>query len=478
MSDTISIDIQVGSTGAIPTPPATIRANLLAYIQTEDPTYTDLPAALVEDFLSTAVPAITLLDSCAIDLINSLTPDGSNPWLLTKIGQLTGVQQGTQSLTSVYVVFNSPSAGLFIPQGFTVSDGTYQYVVQDGGVVQSGGSTVPLYCLATQQGTWAVPVNSVTTLITSAPTGYTVTVTNPSTGIPGGPAQTEGEYRAQVMQAQLASATGTPRLLKTLLANVPGVQTRLISPMQINGGGWEIIVGGGDPYAVAAAIYNSGIDVAALVGSTIAITNITQATLGVVMTNLNHGLTTGQSNVYIAGVVGMTGANGGPYTVTVTSPKTFTFGVNTSGFGAYVSGGRVTPNARNIVVNLIDYPDTYTIPFVVPPQQNVVVQGTWNTDSPNIVSPSAVQQLAAPAIASYINGLVVGAPINLFQMNDAFKAAVTPIIPPEFVSRLVWTVSINGVDTAPVSGTGLIYGDPESFFQTPPSGVSVTLTQG
>lgn len=75
------------------------------------------------------------------------------------------------------------------------------------------------------------------------------------------------------------------------------------------------------------------------------ISGITKANPGVVTTTIPHGLHSGETGIYIAGVAGMTQANGGPYTATVISPTTFSFGVNTTAFGTWTSGGTVTPGA-------------------------------------------------------------------------------------------------------------------------------------
>ena len=58
-------------------------------------------------------------------------------------------------------------------------------------------------------------------------------------------------------------STGTTQLLKTLLGQVPGVQQRLVSTRK-KSTGWEVIVGGGDPYLVAYAIYDSGLNIQTL----------------------------------------------------------------------------------------------------------------------------------------------------------------------------------------------------------------------
>ncbi len=472
---TISVNLNVTAAGAQPTNPIVIWENLISLVAAVNPGYTVLPAGLVEDLASTGTYAIALLDSAAVETINSLTPFAANPYIITQLGNVYGVPAGLTANTSVYVVF-SGVVGVQVPIGFLITDGTYQYQVQDGGVIETGGSSAPLFCVATQSGSWAVPPNTVTGIISSVPPDSSLSWTNPSAGTPSAAPQTEVEYAAQVLQAGLVSGQSNMSMAKALLGQVPGVQPNLISIKQVNGGGWEVICGGGDPYAIANAIENSGIDISTLVGSTIGITGITKANPGVVTTNLNHGLTTSQSNVHIAGVLGMTAANGGPYTVTVLTETTFSFGVNTSGFGTYTSGGVVTPNNRNIVVNLSDYPDTYTIPFVNPPAQVVILQLTWNSISPNFVSATAVSQLGTTALVTYINAIPVGAPMNLNEMGLLFVTAVSPLFNnnPALISTLNWTVSINGVATSPAAGTFLVYGDPESYFTIISSAVTIT----
>jgi ubiquitin-activating enzyme E1-like protein len=479
----ITVDITVDSTtGAQPTPPATLNANLISLVAAINPGYTAaLPGSLIEDISSTDTYSLALIDAMVVELINSISPTAANPWLLIQQGNLVGVPQGQPSLTSVFLVFtyapgSVPTGGFVVAPGVTVSDGTHQYTVVDGGVTQTSGSTIPLFCQATQAGSWVVPANTVNDIVTSVP-GVSLgdlTCNNPNTGTPGGTAQTESQYRAQVLQAWRASAQGMGTFLKTLLQNVPGVQSRLVSVRQPVSGGWEVIVGGGDPYAVAYAIFSALFDISNLVGSTINVLGITNANPGVVTTDLNHGLVTGQNNVHIAGVIGMTGVNGGPYTVTVLDEKHFSFGVNTTGSGSYVSGGIVTPNNRNESVNLSYPPDTYTVLFVVPPQESVTVQLTWNTTAPNFVSDAAVAALGGPAIAAYLNSLYVGQPINQYAMEQAFTASIANILDSSLVSKMAWTVTINNIPIIPVNF--LYSGDPESYFFA--TSANITVTQG
>jgi len=468
-----TIPIVLGPAGMIPAAPADVQTALIANVTATNPGYTaNLPGTLIEDISSTDVAAILACNSALVELVNSITPYGANQFLLNQLGQIYGVQQGQATNTSVYVVFTG-SPGFVIAVGFTVSDGTYQYTVQDGGIIGSGGISASLYCLATQSGSWAVPANTVTTLATSVPSTITLSVTNPLAGTSSAGSQSVDDYRAQVLQAGLAASMGMSRYLKTLLGNVSGVQNRLVSVLQ-NGTAWEIIVGGGDPYQVAYAIYSALFDTSTLIGSTMSVASISQASAAIVTTTLNHGLTTGNTTT-ISGALGMTGANG-TWTVTVLTPKTFSIPYNSTSVPAYTGGGVLTPNARNQSVTITDYPNTYIIPFVVPPVQSVTISLLWNTTSTNSVSATSMATLGSAALVQYINSIPVGAPMNLFELQNAFQLATVSVLQTAYLTRMAFTVSINGVVTPPASGTGVIAGDPESYFLT--NSTLITIAQG
>lgn len=472
---TVSINIAVTPQGAQQTDPLTLWQRFVAIVAEINPGYTVLPAGLVEDLSSTAVYAIALMDSAACETINSLTPFLANPYILTELGAQFGIPRNATTRTSCYVRFSSASVGYRIPIGFLVSDGTYTYAVQDGAIIEAGGTSELTYCLATQDGSWAVPAGSVTQLASSLPTGYTVTVTNPQAGTPGAGTQTEAEYATLVLSAQQLNAQGTQAKAKSKLTLVPNVQPRLVSIVQ-TGELWKVICGGGDPYAIANALYSSGVDISTLVGSTTNILTATKANPCVVTTDIDHGFINGQSDVLISGALGMTGINGGPYTVTVINNRSFSFGVNTTGAPDYAGGAVATPNTRTINASIFDAPDTYTIPFVNPPAQNVSLQLSWATISPNFISEAAVAQYGIPAVVNYINSIAVGQPINLIALNQVFTAAVAFLFnnDPALISELTWTVAINGVDTPATGLTSLVYGDPESSMNCTASSVTFT----
>lgn len=463
----------VTSAGLQPQTPTSLRAQLLAIVAATQPGYTaNLPGSLIEDISSTDVGAIVLCDQARVETVNSLTPYGANAFTLNQLGNIYGVTPGEATNTSVYVVFSGPP-GFVVAQGFVVSDGTYQYIVQDGGIIGSDGTSPQLFAVASIAGSWAVTANSVSQIVTSVPSGITLTVNNPAPGTPGTDAETEESFRARVLEAGLAAAQGMPSFLRTILGQVSGVQTRLIATLQLSGG-WRILVGGGDPYEVANAIYTALFDISSLVGSALAITDVSNANPAIVTTNLNHNFTTGQS-VTIANVGGAVWANAA-WTATVVSPTTFSIPVDSTSLPAYTSGGIFVPNPRDENVTISDYPDVYNVVFVNPPQQSVAVTLAWNTIEDNFTQGAAVAQLGSPALVDYINSIPVGQPINLFELQSVFQLAIASVLSPQQLTRMVFSVSINGVGVSPEVGTGIIAGDPESYFLT--DSTQVTITQG
>lgn len=224
---------------------------------------TDLPGSLIEDMVSTSVGALVVCDQASVDAINSCSPYYANEHLLVQLGEIYGVPKGVGSNTSVFVVFMGPP-GMFIPKGFTVGDGAYRYTVQRNDVIPASGQSGLVYCLATTEGMWAVPAGSVNQILTSVPDNYNLSCTNPAAGLPGLEAQSWWDYRTQVLQAGMLAVQGTPDTFKTSVGKVPGVQTRLVSYRMLSPGRWVAIVGGGDPYDVALALYESVPDISVL----------------------------------------------------------------------------------------------------------------------------------------------------------------------------------------------------------------------
>lgn len=453
------------------TAPATLRANTVTYTETASPGITtDLPGTLIEDLASTTTGALVQIDQARVDAVNSVTPYGCNVALLDQMGKIYGITRGTATNTSAYVTFTG-TPGMYINVGFTVSDGTYTYTTQDAATIASDGSSGSVYVIATTSGSWAVPAGSITSVTTSVPTGYTLTVTNAATGTPGADAETDSSFRSRIISSAAVSCQSTPRLIKSNVGNVSGVNSRLIS-VATTTSGLRIMVGGGDPYEVAGAIYTSVADIDSLVGSVNTITGATQASPCVITTELTHGLTDGES-VTISGALGMTEING-TYAATVISGTTFSIAVDTTSASAYTGSGVLETNPRNETINITDYPDSYPITFVTPLQQVVRIVLVWNTLTTNTVSEASVSSLGVSALVTYINGIYAGAPINLYQMESAFSTAIEDIVSGNDLTRMEFTVYIDDVEVTPETGTGIIQGDTQSYLYTTSSYISIT----
>ncbi|WP_257806327.1 baseplate J/gp47 family protein [Burkholderia glumae] len=265
-----TIPLVMTASGPVATDPTTLRQALVDGVAAEVPDYTaNLPGSLIEDIASTDVGALVTIDQARVDAINSVTPYGANAFVLAQLGGQFGVPQGASANGSVYVVFSGPP-GYVLPAGFTVGDGSNQYVLQDGGVIQSSGQSAQLFAVATNSGTFAIPAGTVSQIVTSLPSEYAglITVTNPQAGTAATSAESVQTYRGRVLQAGQVTSAGTPAFLKTLLGKISGVQARLISINQVTGG-WQVVCGGGDAFSVAAAMLQGVGDIALLKGSQI-----------------------------------------------------------------------------------------------------------------------------------------------------------------------------------------------------------------
>jgi Ubiquitin-activating enzyme E1 FCCH domain/Baseplate J-like protein len=468
-----SLPLIMGPQGLVPISPTQLRQMLVQLVSSTNPDYTaNLPSSLIEDVVSTDVGALVIANQFLVDLINSVSPYYANPFILKQLGvDIYGIQPQVATNTSVNVVFQGTPGFIIIP-GFTISDGTYQYICTEGGIIGTNKQSLPINAVATIGGSWAVPSGAVNVLITSVPSNVELTVINPTEGTPATSSEDMTSFQQRVFTAGLAASTGMDRYLKTKLWNIPGVQNRLVSVRQnLSNSKYQIIVGGGDPYQVAWAIYYALFDVQSLDAPGIYIDSITNTNPIMVTTATNHNLVSGMIET-ISGCIGMYALNGNSYPVTVVSPMTFTIpvdGTNTVTYYPYSNGGVVNPNPILQKVYINSYPDTYLIPFILPAQQYVNIVVTWNTNAPNYVSDTAVAQAVQPAIMNYINNLPVGdTAINLLSLADEFIDALeTPnILPTEYITVLDWAISFDGQQQFPEPGTQVIYGDPNSYFYT------------
>ena len=469
MSD---LSVSYDAAGPVPKTAEELRSELVSRATELSPGITtDLPGSLIEDIVSTDVGALLICDQARVDLINSVGPLKANLSMLNLLAQQSGVAaQKTEGSTTVPVTFSGP-AGFPVPQGFLVGDGTYTYQVSDATIISASGISSSVTCVATNTGSWAVPAGSVNQILTSLPSDITLTCTNPVAGTPGGEPETNYEFRERVWQAQMSTVQGYPGFIRQKLTDLENVQARLVSVVQ-SGNSWVVMCGGGDIYEMAGAIYKSAGDISRLKGADLNVTGITNASPGVVTTDITHGFSSGQV-INIAGVTGMVGINNVPLTITVLSPHTFSIGIDTTASGSWTGGGLITPNLRNNVVTINDWPDNYLIPFVIPLQQLVTIKFEWATESTNYLTDATISSLVSEPVIQYVNSIYAGKTLNINNIKDVFLQSINSTIDMSLITTLNVTVTVNGVIANVDVGTNIISGDPYSYWFIASDGVTV-----
>ena len=239
-----------------------------------------------------------------------------------------------------------------------------------------------------------------------------------------------------------------------------------------SGNSWVVMCGGGDIYEMAGAIYKSAGDISRLKGADLNVTGITNASPGIVTTDITHGFSSGQV-INISGVTGMVGINNVPLTITVLSPHTFSIGIDTTASGSWTGGGLITPNLRNNVVTINDWPDNYLIPFVIPLQQLVTIKFEWATESTNYLTDATISSLVSEPVIQYVNSIYAGKPLNINNIKDVFLQSINSTIDMSLITTLNVIVTVNGVITSVDSGTNIISGDPYSYWFIASDGVTV-----
>lgn len=469
MSD---LSVSYDAAGPVPKTAEELRSELVSRATELSPGITtDLPGSLIEDIVSTDVGALLICDQARVDLINSVGPLKANLSMLNLLAQQSGVAaQKTEGSTTVPVTFSGP-AGFPVPQGFLVGDGTYTYQVSDATIISASGISSSVTCVATNTGSWAVPAGSVNQILTSLPSDITLTCTNPVAGTPGGEPETNYEFRERVWQAQMSTVQGYPGFIRQKLTDLENVQARLVSVVQ-SGNSWVVMCGGGDIYEMAGAIYKSAGDISRLKGADLNVTGITNASPGVVTTDITHGFSSGQV-INITGVTGMVGINNVPLTIAVLSPHTFSIGIDTTTSGSWTGGGMITPNLRNNVVTINDWPDNYLIPFVIPLQQLVTIKFEWATESTNYLTDATISSLVSEPVIQYVNSIYAGKPLNINNIKDVFLQSINSTIDMSLITTLNVIVTVNGVIANVDVGTNIISGDPYSYWFIASDGVTV-----
>ena len=257
------VDVTLTSSGAQVTPYADInQAVIQAATELSPGVAVDMPAELVAAIAQSVAYGIKAAADYYALSTNTFSPYGVNEFMLLAQGAQLGFTLNEFNRTSVVVKFMGVN-GVRIPRGTLVGDGTYTYQSSIDGIISGG--YVEVLCYATTDGSWAVPAATVTTVLTSFDGSYSITCTNLLDGTPAAGSETIAEYRVRVLTALQINTTATTSYLKSLLWAL-GIPQRLVS---VDSNITHVYVDEtANEFNVANAIWQSGVNIAVLAGTT------------------------------------------------------------------------------------------------------------------------------------------------------------------------------------------------------------------
>lgn len=197
----------------------------------------------------------------------------------------------------------------------------------------------------------------------------------------------------------------------------------------------------------------------------IVVTGVTRANPGVVTTAAPHGLSTGDA-VWLEGLSGMAEPNRRRFTVTVLGDSTFSIGIDTSGYGAWTSGGTAArlytidtpyPVADLPLLKFVQSADTMTLTHPSHAPRNLTRTGhtAWTlaaiTYAPTQQPPTALVSSSPGSGFDYVVSAVS-------EETGEESVASTPVSATTQTSKITWTDAAGANSYNVYKGKNGVYG--------------------
>lgn len=256
--------MEITENGIIPATPIQIREKLLQEVQAEIPEFSNLPSGLENNLIDESVIILAQIQDMVVNAMNSVAPTYANDYLIKELGAAFGLTMKDKALPIGSITFTGTPA-TYIPAGIEVKndDGSKSFKTTVSGVI-GANRTVNITCEGVDYYDTPTPENTLTNIVNQV-IGVE-SCTNPNDITESVEAETIKEYRERFQLKAMANKIGTPATITTNLLLVKGVVKRLLNfrAAQINDGDkakavLEVVVGGGDDYEVANALFNSTI---------------------------------------------------------------------------------------------------------------------------------------------------------------------------------------------------------------------------
>lgn len=224
--------------------------------------FSQLPSSIQMNLIDESVVMMNEIQDMIVNTMNSISPTYANDYIFNELGSAYGLERKKQSKSTVTLTFGG-KAGVIIPEGTqaTTEDGSMIFTTTNQTVIRTNGEGE-----ASAEGmedyTDDIPAGSVSVLVSNILN--VDTVTNKTDGSSSTPAETIKEYRERVQNAMLSNRVGTIAYMLNQICSIEGVIKRLTAVRMADGmkGDYKIsnieaVVGGGEDYQVAEAIFNS-----------------------------------------------------------------------------------------------------------------------------------------------------------------------------------------------------------------------------
>ena len=254
--------MQIGNTGVIKDDPTVIRERLLNQSIEKVEGFTDLPSGIQNNLLDESVVIESEIQDMLANVMNSISPSYANDFIVRELGAAFGLKIKDQALPNTTITFYG-LAGVVIPEGVEIgnADGSKKFITTKSDIINTTGQ-VSIYCEGADYYDTPTPANTLNVLLNQV---LNVTsCTNLNDAVESTTAETISEFRSRFQTKAQANRSGTVAALDNALKEIEGTVDRLCTyqASQIIEEGVkeaviEVVVGGGDDYQVALAIFNS-----------------------------------------------------------------------------------------------------------------------------------------------------------------------------------------------------------------------------
>lgn len=254
--------MKIGNTGVIKDDPTVIRERLLNQAIEKVEGFTKLPSGIQNNLIDESVLDIVEIQDMLSNVMNSVSPSYANDFIVKELGAAFGLKIKDKALPNTTITFYGLQ-GVVIPEGLEVgnADGSKKFITTKSDIINAAGQ-VSIYCEGADYYDTPTPANTLNVLLNQV---LNVTsCTNLNDAVESTEAETISEFRSRFQTRAQANRSGTAAALDNALKEIEGTVDRLCTykASQIIEEGVkeaviEVVVGGGDDYQVALAIFNS-----------------------------------------------------------------------------------------------------------------------------------------------------------------------------------------------------------------------------